>query len=283
MKISNEQLDKLNNLTCERLSSNINNLYLVDSFFNIRNEALSDTLKNEAFQDDEENRLAYYLVKDSAQNILFYFSLKCGMLYDRFIEGDGLEKIVAFYKFLSKLKDSTEIDESMKKSIESIQESIRTKKGLQKARILEQLHGSMAKEEIEQLFGDEQKTVGKTFSGIEIVHFCANDRYREQWNKLGVGKKMGAVVFWHFIVPKILKILDVVGCEYVFLFAADLTSDEHLVNYYRTYMQFDASVEHGAAVPLYDLTCKMMSRRTDTLNADREAFYANFNLDSNEI
>jgi hypothetical protein len=77
--------------------------------------------------------------------------------------------------------------------------------------------------------------------------------------------------------------LDVVGCEFVFLFAADLTSDEHLVNYYRTYMQFDASAEHGAAVPLYDLTCKMMSRKTESLRKDREDFYNHFNPDEDEI
>lgn len=283
MKISKEQLDKLNNLTCERLSSNENNLHLVDSFFNARNEALSHTLKNEAFQDDDENRLAYYLVKDAEQNILFYFSLKCGMLYDRFIEGDGLEKIIAFYKFLSKLKDSSDIDANLKKSIDSIQERIRTKKGLQKARIMHQLHGAMAKDEIEQLFGDEQKTVGKTFSGVEIVHFCANDCCRKQWETLGLNKKIGAVVFWHFIVPRIIDVLNVAGCEYVFLFAADLTPDEHLVNYYRTYLQFDASSEHGAAVPLYDLTCKMMSRKTESLLTDRAAFYDHFNPDDDEI
>jgi hypothetical protein len=235
MKISQEQLNQLNTLTCERLSANEKNLRIVDSFCNVRNEELSNILKGEAYHDDEENRLAYYVVKDAHQNILFYFSLKCGMLYDRFIEGEGLRKIIEFYDFLSKLKGSSIIDNDQKKSIEVIQESIRTKKGLKKTQVMELLRG-VARDEIDKLFGDEQRTVGKTFSGIEIVHFCANDDCRGQWDALGLKKKIGAVVFWHFIVPKILEVLNVIGCEYIFLFAADLTPDEHLVNYYRTYM-----------------------------------------------
>jgi hypothetical protein len=284
MEISQEQLDKLKTLTCERLSSNEENLYLVDSFMNARNEALSDVLKNKANEEDEKNLLAYYVVKDSKHNILFYFSLKCGMLYDRFIDGENLRNIVDFYKFLSNLINSSDIDETQKKSIEEIQEQIRTKKVLKKSQVLEKLKGEVAKAEIDKLFGDdEQKTVGKTFSGIEIVHFCANDGYRAQWDKLGLGKKMGAVVFWQFIVPKIQDVLKIIGCEYVFLFAADLTPDEHLVNYYRTYMQFDESPEHGAAVPLYDLTCKMMCRKTKSLQNDKDEFFSHFNPDDDEI
>jgi hypothetical protein len=283
MKISEEQLERLNSLSCERLSSDENNLRIVEDFYNTRNETLANTLKNEAYGDDVDNRLAYYLVKDSEQNILFYFSLKCGMLYDRFIEGEGLAKIRAFFSFLSKLKQSPDIDVDQVKSIDAILESIRAKKGLKKAQVMDLLHGMVAMNEIETLFGDEQKTVGKTFSGIEIVHFCANDGCRDKWEKLGLGNKLGAVVFWHFIVPRVLKVLAEVGCEYLFLFAADLTSDEHLVNYYRTYMHFEDSSEHGAAVPLYDLTCKMMCRKTETLEDDQNLFYEYFNSDEDEI
>lgn len=64
------------------------------------------------------------------------------------------------------------------------------------------------------------KRVGKTFAGIEIVHFCTNDLHREIWNKFNIDQKLGVVVFWMFIVPKILEVMQHIGCEYIFLFAA---------------------------------------------------------------
>lgn len=103
MKITEEQLYRLNRLKCERLSSNDHNLRDVEGFFVSRNEALSDILKNDAYADDEGNKIAYYVVKDENDNMLFYFSLKCGVLFDRFIEGEGLERINSFYNFLSKV------------------------------------------------------------------------------------------------------------------------------------------------------------------------------------
>ena len=52
MKITEEQLKILATLKCERLSSDDNNLRLVEEFFN-KKESLSNTLKNEAYEDDE--------------------------------------------------------------------------------------------------------------------------------------------------------------------------------------------------------------------------------------
>lgn len=62
---------------------------------------------------------------------------------------------------------------------------------------------------------------GKTFAGVEIVHFCTNDNCRPLWEKLGIGQKPGTVVFWHFLIPKICELRKIAGCEYLFLFATD--------------------------------------------------------------
>lgn len=58
MRITPEQISILENLTCERLSSNIDNLRLVDDFFNRRNSSLEHTLQNEAMEEDEEGSIA---------------------------------------------------------------------------------------------------------------------------------------------------------------------------------------------------------------------------------
>lgn len=59
MRITKEQISILENLTCERLSSNIDNMRLVDDFFNRRNSSLEQTLQNEAMEEDEEGSIAW--------------------------------------------------------------------------------------------------------------------------------------------------------------------------------------------------------------------------------
>lgn len=63
----------LNSLHCERLSSNDESYRLVDDFYNGRNPSIVNTLPNDVFEDDKNNRIAYYVVKSGKGDILFYF------------------------------------------------------------------------------------------------------------------------------------------------------------------------------------------------------------------
>ena len=65
MQITEEQKRILNTLTCERLSSNPNNLREVGNFYNWRNRSLEHTLKDSAYEEDEADHIAYYLFKDA--------------------------------------------------------------------------------------------------------------------------------------------------------------------------------------------------------------------------
>ena len=76
MKITESQLELLRSLKCERLSSKPENFSLIDDFYNTRNNSLVDTLQGDAYDDDENNRIAYYIVKTVDDKILFFFSLK---------------------------------------------------------------------------------------------------------------------------------------------------------------------------------------------------------------
>lgn len=130
MKITKEQESILNSLTCERLSENDNNLRAVESFSNWRNANLADTLKDAAFQEDAEGNIAYYVVKHPNGNILFYFSLKCGSLYESIKGMDSLTRVRELYNYIVELKNDPELNADEKQSIESIIERIRTGKGL---------------------------------------------------------------------------------------------------------------------------------------------------------
>lgn len=285
MQITEEQQQILNSLVCERLSSNENNLRLVDTFCNVRNGSLEHTLKNEAYEEDEAGNIAYYLIKDKDENILFYFSIKCGILYDLFGEEEKLRKINDLFHFLVELEKDPSSTNDDKETIASILESIRTRKGLVKKELskISHIKKSQIIEDLAKESEDNLKRVGKTFAGVEIVHFCANDNYRPSWEKLNIKQKMGTVVFWHFLIPKICELRKIVGCEYLFLFAADLTPDALLVNYYKSNLGFKDSNEYGTAIPLYDYACKFMHQELKDIEERRNNFYLEFNPDEESI
>lgn len=273
MKITESQLELLRSLKCERLSSKPENFSLIDDFYNTRNNSLVDTLQGDAYGDDENNRIAYYIVKTVDDKILFFFSLKCGLLYDEFIEGDRLKEIQSFYDTILRMSlDETQSVEN-KKAIASILESVRSKKGIKKEDVARVLHLSVDSDEFSKIFGKNLKT----FPGVELVHFCANDAHREVWDGYGLPQNLGTTVFWYFIVPKILEMLKIVGCEYVFLFAADLTPYEELIRYYSDQLKFEKADEHCVAIPMYDFTCQFMSQKTCELEGKRKQFFEEFN------
>ena len=114
MKSSSELLQGLRCLSCERLSSDTDNLRLVDDFFNRRNDGIAQTLRNEAFAEDEEGSTAYYVVKHESGDILFFFSLKCGMLYDQFLDTRQLKLINDLNEYLDSIVQDSSLDEQDK-------------------------------------------------------------------------------------------------------------------------------------------------------------------------
>lgn len=285
MKITPSQREILESLVCERLSSNEDNLRNIEKFCNYRNSSIVDVLLNSANEEDENGSIAYYLVKEPSGEILFFFSLKCGLLFDEFLEGERLKEIHALCKNLIEMRNSPEVSENDKKIIDTLLEQTRAKKGIKKVDVERIIRTNEDRKKIEELFPYGMKNVGKTYSGVEIVHFCANDEVhsKSKWKAHQFNKKLGAVVFWQFIVPKVLSVMEHVGCEYLYLFAADNTVDESLVNYYRSYMNFRTGEEHGTAIPLYDFACKFMYQRTIDLDFSRNRFFESFNDDENAV
>ena len=281
MKITEEQLKILATLKCERLSSDDNNLRLVDEFFN-KKESLSNTLKNEAYEDDEAGNIVYYLIKDSENNILFYFSLKCGVLYDKYINGELYQQLKGVVDNLIQLSLDEKTSEADKKIIDTILCDVRNRKGIAKKTLSSISRKNTTIEEFEKMMGDNTEKVGATFAGIEIVQFCRNEE-NNKWSSYGIDKKLGVIVFWNFIVPIVLKVREYVGCQYLFLFAADESEDENLVNYYKYWLKFKQDENLKTAMPLYDLKCKFLYQEAGSLAEKREKFFNNFNPDEDDV
>ncbi len=282
MKITPEQQRIIGSLKCERVSDDLENLRIVDHFCSHRNDNIAHSLRNEAYGEDESGVVAYYVVKHPNGNILFFFSLKCGMLYDQFINDRNLALFKKMGRYLEDLSQQSLTPEE-KKIVETIKEKLRSHKGLTKSdldNMPKKEHGIVV--DWEREFNENITHVGATYSGIELVHFCANDNTRKDWEELQIEQRLGFVVFWHFIVPKVLECRKIVGCQYLFLFAADRTEDESLISYYNE-LNFKDSVDRATVKPLYDLTCQFMFQEICHLSKWRDSFFENFNRDEDAV
>lgn len=92
-------------------------------------------------------------------------------------------------------------------------------------------------------------------------------------------QSLGAVVFWGFVVPIIEDIRQKVGCQYLFLFAADLSKGEKLVKYYSDQLNFEVPTALATAKPIYDFSCMFICQEVKGLSKGREEFFKNMTVD----
>lgn len=291
MRITREQQDILNSLKCERLTSNPENLRLVQQFVNLRNPNLADYLKNEAWQEDLSGDVTYYLVKNPQDEVLLYFSLKCGAMFEDFNE-HRMEKEYRFWKELKGiLEQSINGDENFQK-VRNIIENLYMGREVHDEILRDVVKKLSApvKKKMNMLLQDramEQNKnivrVSATLAGVELVQFCANDKTKGYWKSLGFHQTLGCVVFWTKIVPLIMQVRSLVGCKYVFLFAADTSEEGNLMTYYRDSLHFEEPQNLGTNKPFYDLFCKFMCQKTEDLSAGQEEFYETFNPDIEDV
>lgn len=273
----------IDRLHCERLSSNDDNLRLVDTFYNRRNDSLSMTLQNEAFQEDTEGSTAYYVVKNDLNQILFFFSLKTGLLYDQHIDEKSVKLMKKVNAFVQENLKSQDLSDTQIKALTRFMEKIRSHKGIT-GEDLENLpnkdHSLL--EDLHQELNDNITHVGKTYSAVELVHFCANDAYRDWWNQYNLPYTLGEIVYWQYIAKEIIEIRKHLGVQYLFLFAADLSDSYKLIQFYQNRMNFTLDTDRATVKPLYDLACRFMYQDTTNLEKDRQEFFDNFDNWSKE-
>lgn len=281
MKITSEQLSILNSLIVERLNDNTKeNKELVKTFVNRKNKTLAQIINsNSAFERDNRGEIAYYIVKTSSGILLTYFSLKCGELFHEL----DMTKMLFAKKAKEALAILTNSSSFSKDLIQAAEKFIKENyKAIQD--ILPNLDDYKTKKtnylaDLERELKEKVRHVHKTYPAIEIVEFCANDQSREAWKSLGLKRKMGECVFWHIIVPKLKAIQQLVGCQYVYLFAADSSIDGNLVNYYKVAMHFENSIVLGANKSQYDFSCVFLHQKMIDIFKQQTFFYEHFNPD----
>ena len=288
-KITPEQEKIINSFTCERLSSNKLNKNLINSFYNEKGQPLVDYLKIKAWEEDVDCNISYFLIKDSDDDIALFFSLKCGTLFRPFDQEIYQSKVYTYQDIMRILamvkKENTEEN---KKLARDILEKYRTSNDEDIRQTIKLLieNGINAEDALASFENDkihEINTyihrVSETYPAIEIFHFCANDKIRDKWKRYGLSRPMGEVLFWSFIAPKICEIKKIIGCQYVFLFAADESENENLINYYNVSLKFERPKDITTAKPYYDFLCSFMCQEIKDLITHQKEYFEHFNPD----
>lgn len=265
MRITKAQEKLLDKFSCERLTLKEINRELIKSFESRRGELLVDYLNTLAWCEDLEEETAYYLVKSPDDELVMFFSLKCGVLFDPLDEEIIQQRVSRARELLAEIqsfkKDGVEREAAIQLleqfrmgqdiSIEQIRRIVDT--GNHAKQVLKQLNYDKEHEGNKQII-----RVGNTYPSIELVHFCTNDNFKAKWRSYGIHHPMGMVMFWKYVVPIIFDVRQLVGCQYVFLFAADASKDGTLINYYNVELKFEQPADVGTNKSRYDLCREFM-------------------------
>ena len=290
---------------------------------------LAEYLNNKAWNDDSNNNTKVFLVRDKrTRKIAYYYALNCGILYKELntikmslVERECVEKLVKAIK-QSNLEGLSKEEQDAAYELlgdayalfdEKIEDSDRATVLISYAQ--EQAEIKKEREEASNQAGDSEfvKNVQETYPAIDIKFLCKDANYKPD---IEIEFKFGVYVFWEIIVPHILKISELVGCKYVYLFAADNsevpktdvqmentiryskdydmgleedildeeTSSEEdvkkLVSYYINNLKFRPVSEYTILKPHFERTCYTLIQDVEDLQHKRESIWYSHDQDN---
>ena len=308
--ITQEQIDLLNTFTCQRLSDDPDNLRKIQNFHSDMGGGLVHHLRNKGWNTDRSGNIAYYVVKNAQGRIMLFFSLKCGVLFDPAYVERCHDEYIKFKDLWKAHRDARFGDREAQAFLDRTrqemgQEAYDECMDALRERYFEAMgvYHTIKSDKREEP-NDKIIRVDRSHSAIELVDFCVNDRTRGLWKDMfqksfeSRRHTMGQVFFWWFIVPKMIEVSRIAGCEYAYLFAADDDPDGDLVRYYEHALHFRKLTHLGTIKPFYDMNCYFMGRRLFSVDEDsvdpyevvhddddlrgldyyRSLFFSNFNL-----
>lgn len=261
-----------NTFVCERLSSSEENLELINSFSNSRGDSLVSYLQSKAWEMDKSGEIAFYVIKAKGVGIVLFFSIQCGSLFVPLDEENITNGVIEFLNKNSKANIQSTLElmrrnpQAYRNWFDNVKSNIIVFAGITRDKKNEPNENVIRVDEI--------------YSGVELVHFCANELVRDFWDSLKLGHPMGEVLFWSYIAPVIISIRNTVGCKYVYLYAADISKEGELINYYNS-LNFERPDCVGIAKPFYDFGCQFMCQEICALHEGMSNYFADFNIDPN--
>lgn len=92
MRITREQNKVLDSFRCERLSENAVNESLIETFTSKRGDSLVSYFKSFGLQEDRTGKTTYYVIKNMENEVMMFFSLKCGALFDPLLDENEVKQ-----------------------------------------------------------------------------------------------------------------------------------------------------------------------------------------------
>lgn len=80
-------------------------------------------------------------------------------------------------------------------------------------------------------------------------------------------------------MPTILSAAKYIGLKYVYLFAADESEDEKLINHYISFMSFERNMKLYTALPIYDFGCTLLIQNIESIKNNQLSFFNEFNVE----
>lgn len=227
----------------------------------------------EYLKDDRNGYLASFVVLSPTNMPLVFFSLRCGELFkvaQPELMKIGCDAVNALGKLYRKKFAS---DEEAKELLKAVQ--IARDKGM----TLDDLEEYTCKKDSWNKGEEFEKTTEVTkvltsYPAVELKLFGINESAKEYWKSLGFSDdiKMGETLFWLKVVDTLEEMHKYVGCQFVYLFAADKEAEGQLVKYYRVRLGFESDASLSANKPRFDWQTQFLFQSTDKLFARRDRF-----------
>jgi len=278
--ITEEQKAILSTYTCERLTADQGNLVKIQKFYSARGHGLVHNLRSFGWEEDLNRSTAYYVIKNEQGQIVMFFSLKCGSLFDPGYVRKFTEEFDETRTIFNNWRLAQSGDEAAQQYMQELRHTLGNQAYFERLKTLTDEYYEKV-----YMFSDIKADkrhepnskiirVDQSHPAIELVEFCVNDRTKRSWKDLSRSSfdrsrhTMGQVFFWWFIVPKMLEISRLIGCEYAYLFAADRDPDGTLVRYYEDALHFRKLTHLGTIKPYYDMNCFFMGCRIFSVEPD---------------
>lgn len=229
-------------------------------------------------QDDLNGHLASFVVLAPNGVPMLFFALRCGELFERV----NPEKMLVgrrFYDEIMGCMNNPQLSDEQKRDEITLIAGRMQSEGLSIDDVMELTSKQQSIKADEALEVDKDLTrVSEVHPAIEIKFLGKNAAANSYWKSLGLPeeKKMGETLFWVKVVDVICQMMSMVGCEYVYLFAADNEAEGELVQYYRVRLNFGSNSKMSANKPHFDFQSQFLFQSVKDLFAAQQTFIENF-------
>ena len=227
-----------------------------------------------SIEEDKNGNLASFVVLAPNGFPLVFFSLRCGELF----KGVSMHKMnIAHEAYLALEKlmnDRCVMQEEKDVALNKLRKAQDEGLNLDDIGNLEEKYKSWS---IDKRIDGEKEVnrVLESYPAIELKLFGINKSAEVYWESIGFPRdiKMGETLFWNNVVRVLQDVRSYIGCQYVYLFAADEEPDGQLVQYYKVRLGFDANVNISTNKPHFDWKCQFLYQEMDSLFSGKKHFF----------